>query len=106
MCRNEALLFKGRIRFRDYTVCSGQASLSKTQGNWNRSVLTHSPHLFGLTFPIERMFGDLLLLLCFIEIHVFDANNVDPDQTPRIVASDLGLHCVSMSILGVDRTTL
>ena len=26
---------------------------------------------------------------CFIEIPVFNANNVDPDQTPRYAASDL-----------------
>ena len=25
------------------------------------------------------------------------ANNVDPDQTPRYVAPDLGLHCLVMS---------
>ena len=25
------------------------------------------------------------------------ANSEDPDQTPRSVASDLGLHCLSMS---------
>ena len=27
------------------------------------------------------------------------ANSVDPDQTPRSAASDLGLHCLSMSLL-------
>ena len=29
-----------------------------------------------------------------VELHVF-ANSGDPDQTPRSVASDLGLHCLS-----------
>ena len=33
-----------------------------------------------------------------MEIPVFSANSVDPDQTPRSVASDLGLHCLAMSI--------
>ena len=33
-----------------------------------------------------------LLIPCFIEIPVFNANSVDPDQTPRSVASDLGVH--------------
>ena len=33
----------------------------------------------------------------FIEIRVFNANNVDSDQTPRSAASDLGLHCLPMS---------
>ena len=32
-----------------------------------------------------------------IEIPVFNANGVDPDQTPRSAASDLGLHCWTMS---------
>ena len=34
-----------------------------------------------------------------MEILVFDVNCVDPDQTPRSAASDLVLHCFSMSIL-------
>ena len=29
-----------------------------------------------------------------------NANSVDPDQTPRSAASDLGLHCLPMSHLG------
>ena len=37
--------------------------------------------------------------MCFIEILVFDANSVDPDQTPRSAASDQGLHCLPMSLL-------
>ena len=32
------------------------------------------------------------------------ANSVDPDQTPHHVASELGLHCLFMSILQVFRT--
>ena len=35
-----------------------------------------------------------LLLPCFIEIHEFNANSVDPDQMPRSVVSDQGLHCL------------
>ena len=31
------------------------------------------------------------------------ANNVDPDQTPHDVASDLGLHCLSLTLLRVSR---
>ena len=30
---------------------------------------------------------------------VVNANRVDPDQTPRSAASDLGLHCLPMSHL-------
>ena len=37
--------------------------------------------------------------LCFIEIPVINANSVDPDQTPRPAASDLGLYCFPVPIL-------
>ena len=30
------------------------------------------------------------------------ANNVDPDQTPHDVASDLGLHCLPMILFRVS----
>ena len=30
------------------------------------------------------------------------ANSGDPDQTPRSVASDLGLHCLPVTRLGVS----
>ena len=32
-----------------------------------------------------------------INIHLFYANSVDPNQTPRLAASDLGLHCLTLS---------
>ena len=35
----------------------------------------------------------------FIAIPVLNGNSVDPVQTPRSAASDLGLHCLRMSIL-------
>ena len=31
------------------------------------------------------------------------ANSGDPDQTPRSAASDLGLHCLSITLIGVSR---
>ena len=31
------------------------------------------------------------------------ANSADPDQTPRSAASDLGLHCLQITVLGVFR---
>ena len=49
-------------------------------------------------FNIRGIFEQFLLTPCFIEIPVFNANNVDPDQTPRSEASDLGLHCLPMSL--------
>ena len=45
----------------------------------------------------------VLLLPCFIGISEINANRVDPDQTPRSVASDLGLHCLSVSLLWETR---
>ena len=48
----------------------------------------------------KGMFISLLLHVpCFIEIPVFNANSVDPDQMPHSMASDLGLHCLPMSLL-------
>ena len=41
----------------------------------------------------------VLVLSFIIVIPVLNANSVDPDQTPRSVASDLGLHCLPMSLL-------
>ena len=35
----------------------------------------------------------------FIEIPVFNAYSVDPDQTPLYAASDLGRRCLPMSLL-------
>ena len=34
---------------------------------------------------------------------IFEANSVDPDQRPHYVASDLGLHCLPMSLSWVSR---
>ena len=48
---------------------------------------------------ILRVFGKFLLLPCFQDIPFLNANSVDPDQTLRYVASDLGLHCSLMSLL-------
>ena len=31
------------------------------------------------------------------------ANSEDPDQMPHSVASDLGLHCLPVTLLGVSR---
>ena len=39
-----------------------------------------------------------LLLPCFIEIPVINANSVDPDQMTCSAGSDLGLHCLQMSL--------
>ena len=33
-------------------------------------------------------------------------NSGDPDQTPYFAASDIGLHCLPISLLGVSRLQL
>ena len=45
------------------------------------------------------MSGLFLVLPFIIEIPVFNANTVDPDQMPHSVASDLGLHSLPVSFL-------
>ena len=59
-------------------------------------------YLISLDWSISSIYvvsGYILSLPCFIEIPLFSANGVDPDQTPRSAASDLGLHCLPMSLL-------
>ena len=50
-------------------------------------------------FLISAVSGWSLLLSCFKELSEFNANNVDPDQMPHSAASDLGQHCLPMSLL-------
>ena len=59
----------------------------------------------SINFVILGMSG---LFYCFYFFFFFDekillANNVDPDQMPHDVASDLGLHCLPMTLLQVFR---
>ena len=45
----------------------------------------------------------VLSLLFYFLLKVVLANTVDPDQTSRYVASDLGLHSLPMTLLRVSR---
>ena len=47
----------------------------------------------------RRIVRLIFIITMFIEISVFNANNVDPDQTPHSEASDLGLHSLTMFLL-------
>ena len=60
---------------------------SSTSTLWTGSILT------------EGVSAKFLSLKSFIEIPVFNANCVDPDQMPHSAASDLDLHCLPMSLL-------
>ena len=50
-------------------------------------------------FPVKGMSGPFLLLPCFTEIYVLNANSVGTDQMPHSAASDYGLHCLLISLL-------
>ena len=50
-----------------------------------------------------RSDGPILLLLFYFGWKSLSANNVDPDQTPHNVVSDLCLHCLPMTLLQVSR---
>ena len=43
------------------------------------------------------------ILLLMENLKILLANTADPDQMPHYVASDLGLHCLPMTLLKVSR---
>ena len=57
------------------------------------------PQLFGQVLFQQKGCRVAFLLLCLTEIPVINANSTDIDHTPRSVASDVGLHCLPMSLL-------
>ena len=59
------------------------------------------PQMFGQVHFQQKGHLVILLLPCFIEICVLNANSVDPDQMPQNAASDLGLHCLPVSLYGM-----
>ena len=52
---------------------------------------------------LDRSISSIRGIWCCTEISVFKANSVHFDQTPRSAASDLGLHCLLMSLYVVRR---
>ena len=58
-------------------------------------------YLHSLDWSISNISGVWLVFIItmLIEIHVLNANSVEPDQTPRSAASDRGLLCLPMSLL-------
>ena len=54
--------------------------------------------LWTRLFPIAGCF--ISFYYYFIEIPVFNANSVDPDQMPLSAVSDLGLHCLPVTFFG------
>ena len=54
-------------------------------------------YLNSLDQSISSLRGQILLLPCFIEMFVINANGKDPDQMPHSAVSELCLHCLLMS---------
>ena len=70
------------------------------------TILTHLCRIDSSTstlwtglFPIQGCLVSFLLLPCLIGASELNANIVDPEQMPQSAASDLGLHCLRMSLL-------
>ena len=64
----------------------------------------HTGRLFHYCMTDESIYhfkgvGSILSLLFFFLWKILLAKKVDSDQTPHNVASDLGLHCLPMSLL-------
>ena len=49
------------------------------------------------------MWVSVFIVTMFYSNSVINANRVEPNQTPRSAASDMGLHCLPVSILGDAR---
>ena len=76
-----------------------QLSTAKNKINlFNNHVLIVAPVTFAPAGAITPSAEFLLLLPRFPEIQIFHSNSEDSDQTPHIAASDLGLHCLPMSL--------
>ena len=50
--------------------------------------------------------SELILKNVFLEIYAFNANSVDPDQTPRVAASDQVLHFLPISVMTLGINSL
>ena len=70
--------------------------------NVNPFTMSGLFYLNSLDWSISnsRVSGKFLLLLCFIEIPVVNANSVDPDQMQHSAISDLSLHCLPITFWG------
>ena len=53
--------------------------------------------------PIAGCLGIIFDYISLIEIPVVSANSVDPNQRLHSAASDLGLYCLSFTLLGLFR---
>ena len=85
----------------EFVVLSSSIKNMKYSNTLRRCHLTHlcpvdySTSLFGqVRFLFLGVSSLILVLSLIIENFVFNANSIDPDQTPQNAASDLSLHCL------------
>ena len=76
-----------------------QVSTAKNEINlFNNHVLIVAPVTFAPAGAMTPS-AEFLFIILKQETMYFDANGVDPDQTPHSVACDLGLHSLPMAFL-------
>ena len=56
----------------------------------------------GTVYFQKQGIWSVFIITMFIEISIYNANSVDPDQTHSL-ASDLGLHYLPVTILGLSK---
>ena len=79
-------------------TCSGRAGTNPL----NTGGLFHC-YMSEESICYFRGVGSILSFFILFEWKILIANTVDPDQTPHNVASDLGLHCLPLTLLLVSR---
>ena len=101
---------KARLRsdceYAQAVLSMGLLKAAKGTNCWIQFIIINPFMLDGLFYlhssdrSISNIRGVWLAFITsmFIEIPVFNANSVDPDQTPHSAASNLSLHCLPMSL--------
>ena len=94
----------------NWITCKSVGTFSDVAAFMCSRKLTHCI-LDRFSHPIYRKSPISILSTSSHEIYIFlekkmaklFANSGNPDQTPRSAASDLGLHCLQITLLGVSR---
>ena len=87
---------EGQISLHNHPILSGRLAIAILNPFMDSSTTTHWTSLF----PIEEVSDWFLLLPCFTEIPVINANSVNPDQMLHSAASNLGLRCMPDTLSG------
>ena len=77
------------------------ANVSKVNDVFNPYVPSRPVHPYQLDEPISSFMGvwcTFFFILFYFLSKFLLINSVEPDQTPRSAASDLGLHCLPRSL--------